>query len=358
VPQHRATTASPDATNKLAISERAQPSPAEDHGCCGAKDWSSSVHLLMCSNALFLQHTAVCLVSLLINNPDLFFDIVVVGRPTERLDEHKLRRSLSPFPNHLLSLREFMPPDGLLLPLNPRAHYTLDNWTRLWVEGFFPEDVDRVLYLDSDIVALGNIAALWRTNLDGALFGAVDIPGSQQGVEKLGMRIEDGYFNSGVLLIDLQQWRETHALQTVLDYIGANPERLVFTLDQDALNACFSARRKRLDYKWNAIWPFFRDPIELPLSAAEIKRVRREALIIHFNGGLKPWSYFCDHPHQADYQKYLAMTEWRDFVPADRTPLNILHKHVSEFLPKDVKRLLKKTGLRALNRRPWPGGGG
>jgi lipopolysaccharide biosynthesis glycosyltransferase len=355
--QRKSTPASLDPGSSAAVSGRVGSSEAvEGNGGC-PPNWSSCVHLLMCSNALFLQHSAVCLVSLLINNPDLFFDIVVVGRASERLDEHKLRRSLGRFPNHLLSLHEFTPPDGLHLPLNPRAHYTLDNWTRVWVEGFFPQDVDRVLYLDSDIVALGNIAPLWRTDLDGALFGAVDIPGSQQGVEKLGMRIEDGYFNSGVLLIDLQQWRETGALQTVLDYISANPGRLVFTLDQDALNACFTARRKRLDYKWNAIWPFFRDPVELPLSTAEIERVRREALIIHFNGGLKPWSYFCDHPHQADYQKYLAMTEWRDFVPADRTPLNILHKHVAEFLPKDVKRLLKKTGLRALNRRPWPGGG-
>ena len=356
MPQRKFNAAAPGPARSDAAASSAKHSAAADRVCCGAQEERNRVHLLMCSNALFLQHTAVCLVSLLVNNPELFFDITIVGRTTERLDEDKLRRSLAPFPNHLLSFREFTPPAGRCLPLNPRAHYTLDNWTRLWVEEFFAGDIDRVLYLDSDIVVLGSIAPLWRVDLGGALFGAVDIPGSQQGVDKLAMRAEDGYFNSGVLLIDLEQWRQTRALQTVLDYIEAYPERLVYTLDQDALNACFFARRKRLDYKWNAIWPFFREPMALPLTAFEIKRVQREARIIHFNGSLKPWSYFCDHPRQADYQKYLRMTEWRDFVPVDRTPFNILHKRVSKVLPGRVKHLLKKTGWSPFNSR-WPGAG-
>jgi lipopolysaccharide biosynthesis glycosyltransferase len=240
-----------------------------------------------------------------------------------------------------LSFREFTPPADRLLPLNPRAHYTLDNWTRLWVEQFFPEDVDRVLYLDGDIVVVGSVDPLWRIDLDGALLGAVDIPGSQRGVTNLGMRLEDGYFNSGVLLIDLRQWRETRALDTVLGYIETYPERMMHDVDQEALNACFYNCTKRLDYKWNATWPFFREPVALPLTRAEIETVRREARIIHFNGSLKPWSYFCDHPRTGEYEKYLRMTEWRDFVPQDRTVLNRLRKQASAILPEKAKRTLK-----------------
>src|ERR1700732_1160766 len=97
---------------------------------------SKRVHLLLCTNSLYLQHAGVCLISLLANNPDLFFDVVIVGRVTELLDEEKLRRSLTRFPNHSLSFRNFTPPADRILPLNPRAHYTLDNWTRLWVAEF------------------------------------------------------------------------------------------------------------------------------------------------------------------------------------------------------------------------------
>jgi lipopolysaccharide biosynthesis glycosyltransferase len=297
-------------------------------------------HVLLCTNALFLQHTAVCLASILANNLDIFFDIVVVGRSTEVLNEKKLRDSLVKFSNHALRIEKFTPPVDQLLPLIPDAHYTIDTYTRLWVGDFFPAEVERVLYLDADIVVVGSIATLWRTDLGGKLLGAVDIPGSDRGVEQLGMRLEDGYFNAGVLLIDLVQWRLSNAVKMVLDYINEHPERVSY--DQDALNACFHDGRKPLDYKWNVIWPFYREPLALPLSRPEIEKIRREACIIHFNGASKPWSYFADHPRTTEYLKYLRMTEWRDFVPADRTPLNRLRKGMSRILPTSLKHAVKK----------------
>src|SRR5438093_108100 len=92
------------------------------------------VNLLVCTNSLYLQHAGVCLTSLLANNVDLFFVVVVVGRTSEVLDEGKLRRSLQQFSNCSISFHKFTPPSNRIMPLNPRAHYTLDNWTRLWVE--------------------------------------------------------------------------------------------------------------------------------------------------------------------------------------------------------------------------------
>lgn len=297
------------------------------------------VHTLLCTNALFLQHAAVCMVSALANNPDLFFDFVVVSQPEEDIDEDRLRRSLAPFPNHALSFRRFTIPPDLVLPLLPGAHYTVDTYVRIWVEDFFPADVDRVLYLDSDMVVVGDIAPLCQVDLEGALMAAVDIPGSDRGVTLLGLKPEDGYFNAGMLVIDLRRWRSTGAGKTVLTYIQEHPERVAY--DQDALNACFHDCTKRLEYKWNVIRPFYREPIPLPLPRAEIEQIRREAVIIHFNGGSKPWSYFADHPETRAYQKYLRMTEWRHTPPADRTALNMLRKAVSTALPQPVKALLK-----------------
>lgn len=318
------------------------PATERRHGETG--EAADRVPTVLCTNALFLQHTAVCLASLLANNPGLFFDIVIVSQPTEKLEEEKLRRSLSSFPNHSLAFRQFAIPANLILPLNPAAHYTIDTYTRLWVGEFFPAEVSRVLYLDADMVVVGSIAPLWTADLDGALMGAVDIPGSDRGVMRLGMRAEDGYFNAGMLIIDLRQWRATRAEETVIEYIQKNPDRVLY--DQDALNACFCHCTSRLDYKWNVIRPFYREPVPLPLGRAEIERIRKEARIIHFNGGSKPWSYFCDHPRKAEYQKYLRMTEWRDYVPPDRTPLNRVRKGVSALLPQPVKALLRSAAAR------------
>jgi lipopolysaccharide biosynthesis glycosyltransferase len=310
------------------------------------------VPLLFSTNALFLQHATVCLTSLLVNNPDLFFDVVIVSNPAEHLDSDKVRRSLGSFSNYSLRFQEFIPPVEVLPPLDAGAHYTLDTWTRFWVAEFFPADVNRMLYLDADMVVVGSIRSLWQTNLDGALLAAVDIPGSQIGVNALAIPSEAGYFNAGVMLIDLKQWRSSRALDTLLDFVRAYPDRLA-SVDQDVLNACFYNRRKRLDYKWNVIRPFFRDDTWwLPLTQGELEEVRRQAVIIHYNGGLKPWSYFSDHPRRDEYHKYLRMTEWRDFVPADRTAVNIVRKRVSAILPSPVKALLKTIGTQL----SWPPG--
>src|SRR6266487_2748048 len=73
------------------------------------KTSATEVHLLICTNADFLQHAAVCLTSLLMNNSGLFFDVVVASRAAEELDQGRLKRSLARFPNHNLSFREFAP---------------------------------------------------------------------------------------------------------------------------------------------------------------------------------------------------------------------------------------------------------
>jgi len=158
-----------------------------DAGECCALDVVSRVHLLLCTNADYLQHVAVCLTSLLVNNPHLFFDVVVVGRTSERLDEERLRRSLAQFPNQSLTFKQFTPPAHRILPLNPGAHYTLDTWTRLWVADFFPPEVKRVLYLDGDIVVLGDVAPLWRTELDGAILPGLETRGLAERVAELGV---------------------------------------------------------------------------------------------------------------------------------------------------------------------------
>ena len=289
-----------------------------------------------------MQHTAVCLRSLFDNNTDLSFEVVIVGRESEVLDEDKLRRSLRNAARHNIVFRKFTPPKDLFLPLNPRAAYTIDIWTRIFLDQFFDQTVRRVLYLDVDVVVTGSIAALWRTDLEGALLGAVDIPGSRRGVDNLGMLPDDGYFNSGVLVFDLEQWRETDALATMLDYVRANHERLRDP-DQDALNACFSGRRKRLDYIWNVIRPFYREPPVLPLPREELSRIVRDARIIHFNGAVKPWSYLSDHPRREEYWRYLRMTEWRDFAADDRNVRNMIRKSASRLLPEEVKRVIKKA---------------
>jgi lipopolysaccharide biosynthesis glycosyltransferase len=149
-----------------------------------------------------------------------------------------------------------------------------------------------------------------------------------------------GYFNSGVMLIDLARWRSSNAFNRVLAYIVEN-RAILNDPDQDALNATLYAERMALDYVWNVISSFYFAYHDLRTSQAEIQRVRLGARIVHFNGASKPWSYFSRHPRRGDYYRYLRLTPWRDFRPADQTLVNRFRRAAGWVLPEFIKRRLR-----------------
>jgi len=273
---------------------------------------------------------------LLTNNPEPEFDVVVVSREDFGAAGDRLLTSLKSFQNLSLRFILFQPPADLNLPV--RAHYSIDNYSRLWVADFFPESVARVLYLDCDLIVLGGVEPLFNSDLQGHLLGAVSIPGSTR-CDLLGIPENHGYFNSGVMVIDLRQWRETDAVGTLVRYVVANPEKLI-DADQDALNACFFDRRKPLSYIWNVITPFYFEYHPLGIDAGAVEQIRRDARIIHFNGASKPWSYMSRHPHQGDYLHYLRLSEWRGYVPPDRTVSNMVKRHVADLMPNGMHRVI------------------
>src|SRR5579875_3175742 len=152
---------------------------------------TATIPTLFCVNARYAKHAAVCIVSLLQNNPNFFFDIVVVSTGDLGGEAAKLRLTMAAYANCALKTIRFDGRIGLKLPV--RAHYSIDNYTRLWVAEFFPASVGKVLYLDSDMIVAGDIGAMWRAELGDAVIGAVTIPGSTR-CAAFGIPEEYGYF--------------------------------------------------------------------------------------------------------------------------------------------------------------------
>ncbi len=298
---------------------------------------SVTIPTLFCINQRYAKHAAVCIVSLLEHNPWAFFDCVVVSTGDLGAEAAKLRRTLAAYPNCALKTVRFDGRPNLRLPV--RAHYSIDNYTRLWIAEFFPASVDKVLYLDSDMVVTGDIGGLWRAELGEAVLGAVTIPGSTR-CATFDIPEHYGYFNSGVLIVDLARWRREEIFPRLIDYLAANSEKIV-DADQDILNACLYDRRLPLPYIYNAISPFFFDYHPLGLSDEEIAAVRADARIVHFNGASKPWSYMCRHPRRDDYWRNLANTEWRDDEPEDRNFANWTKKTFGPLLPEGLRNYVR-----------------
>lgn len=169
----------------------------------------------------------------------------------------------------------------------------------------FLEGVDRVIFLDSDIVVIGNIAELWNIDIEGYSIGAVrdfanlrhlaDITGGHE------------YFNSGILLINLKKWREENTEERLFSFLKEYPDRMVWN-DQDLLNGVLYNEVKYLDEGWNFQYNVDNPEVEKKISSTKIN-------LIHFVTRNKPWNaaHF-SYKFRDKYLYYLFQTPWRQNV--------------------------------------------
>lgn len=191
---------------------------------------------------------------------------------------------------------------------------------RLFVGTALPKEVERVLYLDCDTVVLASLKKLWQTDLKGRLFGAVMEPTIYREVkEAIGLRKEDPYFNSGVLLIDLERWRVQGAEARLVEFYGSLGGK-TFACDQDTLNGAFKGQIKVLSPRYNFFtnYRYFhhRDLVRhSPAYRVVPKRVFTQAkhhpAILHFAGDERPWRVGNLGHYRQAYEQYLFMTPWR-----------------------------------------------
>lgn len=186
-------------------------------------------------------------------------------------------------------------------------HVSRMTYARLQIPQLFGEDVTRVLYLDADILVLGDLELLWRTELDGAPIGAVldhhvdaDLKLGHhhltRGVPRVGH-----YFNAGVLLMDLAVWRRDRTAERAIDYLRTHSTSPYS--DQDALNVACDGTWKRLDGHWN-----FQDH-----HCTRIGRmpVADRPAIAHFITSSKPWKPSSSSVNSGLYERFRDRTHFR-----------------------------------------------
>lgn len=202
-------------------------------------------------------------------------------------------------------------------------------WSRLFLPGLLP-DLARVLYLDCDVLVLSSLRPLWEEDLGSSPLAAVANvvePGARQHVAQMGIRYPGGFFNSGVILFQLDRMREERSTVELVKYALDRRDQLVWP-DQDALNVVFAGRWHPLHPRWNAqnsLWSWRDWAIDV-FGPCTVDEAVDDPAIRHFEGPnvAKPWHYLCPAPHRDVYRKTLALTPWADQPLQDRTLLTRL----------------------------------
>ena len=212
----------------------------------------------------------------------------------------------------------------------------------VWLRLYLPEilaDATRVLYLDSDTFVVRPLLDLWETPLGEAPLAAVANvvePPLRSHVAALGVSYPGGYFNSGVLLMNLQLMRAEDALEQLLRFAVDHRGALVWP-DQDVLNGVFSERWASLHPRFNAqsvLWHPAGWATEV-FGEQVVGEAKRSPVVRHFEGrGLcKPWHYMCPVPGYKEYRKVLETTPWAHMQIEDRTAATRLIR----LLPGDMQ---------------------
>lgn len=197
---------------------------------------------------------------------------------------------------------------------NQRANISVESYYRLFVSEVLPPTLDRVLYLDCDIIIADSLKDFWNEDISGFALGAV--PDFENNNVKFANRlcydIEYGYFNSGVLLINLNYWREHNVYNNFVRYIENNYNELVFH-DQDVLNHEFYQHKKELPIKYNFQTNFLYKNSYRNISCkyyGQIDYAFKHPCVIHFTED-KPWYSDTTNPMCSFFDKYLNLTIWK-----------------------------------------------
>ncbi len=185
---------------------------------------------------------------------------------------------------------------------------------------FLPQDNNRVIYLDCDIIVTGDIGELWDVDIKGYALGAIRdwAPTFCSRTHLLACKgvhasNQSEYFNAGVLVLDLEMWRKNRISDEVLSFIKQNKENIRWH-DQDGLNAVFVDQWYKFEDRWNQRVDCAKKDEKGELSGLGFRSCCQDG-IIHYASKIKPWDYEAVHSGKELFFKYLDKTAWSGWRP-------------------------------------------
>ena len=171
----------------------------------------------------------------------------------------------------------------------------------------------KILYLDCDIIVTKELKELWNTDISNYACGVIEDQRSDDIRVQNNIEIYDTYFNSGVLLMNLEYWRENDIAKKLTDFIYNNPEKCEYP-DQDALNFVLYKKVHYLDYTYNYQELMLLAPKECFLHKSKWHKLlgcNETPAVIHYTGGVKPWILTCTHKFKSEFLKYKENSPWK-----------------------------------------------
>jgi len=305
------------------------------------------------SSDAFANVTGVSITSLFENNKDMHsIHVLYIDHGVKEDNKQKLISIATKYNRSI----EFVPVPNWSKRLKIDLKSCKRNWlgfgyNRLFLTELVPKDVNRVLYLDSDTIIGGSLQALWDTDLEGYYMAGVDDCLSAKYRKIVGLTKNGVYVNAGMLLINVQQWREDEVIKRFISKLIASNGFNIFN-EQSLINSEFEGKIKVLpqEYNVNTLVATFeykellrlRQPYQFSYKPVEFYAAKKQPLLIHYTGNFyikrRPWIQNSDHPYHNFYDKYRQITPWNDepYLNDSRGMKDRLFTSISHLLPKSI----------------------
>lgn len=219
---------------------------------------------------------------------------------------------------------------------------------RLFLPLILKENISRILYLDADTIVNDSVEELYQMDLkDNALAMVLDSLGTKY-KHNIGLLDYEPYYNSGVILFDLNNWRKYNCSEKIVEYIQRT--KIVYSSpDQDLLNVVCKKYIMQIGPEWNyqpmhvayTVRQYFKCYQDISYYKPEqIENAKKRVKIYHFFRflGEFPWNEGNLHPDNDIFDEYLEKSPWSDYKkePSDCKLANKIEKKLYQILPKGV----------------------
>lgn len=162
---------------------------------------------------------------------------------------------------------------------------------KLYIPYLIPKHISYILYLDVDLLIVNNIKPLLQIDVSQyAVAGVEDTPDCIQHKKRCNIPSSSPYINSGVMLINLIEWRTAASQNLFWEYIQKNIYERKTVNDQDVINYIFQNKILTIHLKFNITNHCFGiRPNILPYHKKQLKECYRNPIVIHFTNWNKPW---------------------------------------------------------------------
>ena len=199
--------------------------------------------------------------------------------------------------------------DGALFEGAPvNKYFTKEMYYRLLIPKLLPEGEERALYLDPDIIIMGDISDFYATDFEGKMMVAIpDYLGDTyypQRKQNLGLGEEYHYINSGVILFNIPLMREQFDLNDMFGFLAREGEAFEFP-DQDLINVYlkddieYALREFNFTTEYVGIGDFIKYVFSPRYRHSE------KVTIAHYMGKCKPWKPSYYYKYYGIYKSYL-----------------------------------------------------